>query len=217
MFKALRALALLAPVAFLLGQTSAPDGPFLEKPYLQLGNSPRLSSPESLMLLWHTSAEAGNWGVEIKTSKDASWRAMDKPATTSVDRARNSRASGLPLAAQGPGSRRRLPISGIEIGRRRFCRFRTRAEIGRPANSAVVFGDCAQGTPASRAIAYQASLAKPDFVLIPGDIVYSSGRISEYREKFFPVYNADTASPRLARPCCGQSPSSRQSAITMRC
>jgi hypothetical protein len=64
----------------------------------------------------------------------------------------------------------------------------------------VLFGDCAQGTPASRAIAYQASLANPDFIFIPGDIIYDSGRISEYRQKFFPVYNAETPSPDTGAP-----------------
>jgi phosphodiesterase/alkaline phosphatase D-like protein len=64
----------------------------------------------------------------------------------------------------------------------------------------VVFGDCAQDTSSQRAIAYQAYLAKPDFVLITGDIVYSDGRISQYRERFFPVYNADDASPTDGAP-----------------
>ena len=55
----------------------------------------------------------------------------------------------------------------------------------------VLFGDCGQGTPSENTVAYQAYLAKPDFLFIPGDIVYSSGRISEYRERFYPTYNAD--------------------------
>ena len=37
-------------------------------------------------------------------------------------------------------------------------------------------------------------VSKPDFVMIPGDIVYEYGLISEYREKFWPVYNADEPS-----------------------
>ena len=64
----------------------------------------------------------------------------------------------------------------------------------------VVFGDCGQGTLGENAIAYQAYLAKPDFLFIPGDIVYSSGRISEYRVKFFPTYNADEPSASRGAP-----------------
>src|SRR5207253_2847474 len=37
-------------------------------------------------------------------------------------------------------------------------------------------------------------------VFIPGDIVYTNGRISEYRLKFFPVYNADQASADTGAP-----------------
>src|SRR5258706_1403205 len=60
--------------------------------------------------------------------------------------------------------------------------------------ASFLFGDCGQGTPAENAVALQAFLAKPGFVFIPGDIVYGSGRISEYRTKFFPSYNADEPS-----------------------
>ncbi|MEP6755298.1 MAG: metallophosphoesterase, partial [Chthonomonadales bacterium] len=58
----------------------------------------------------------------------------------------------------------------------------------------VVFGDCGEGTPGEKQIAYQTSVLNPDFIFIPGDIVYTHGSISEYRKNFFPVYNADKAS-----------------------
>src|SRR5262249_17039034 len=45
-----------------------------------------------------------------------------------------------------------------------------------------------------------AYLAKPDFIFIPGDIVYGSGRISEYRTKFFPNYNTDEPSQANGAP-----------------
>jgi 3',5'-cyclic AMP phosphodiesterase CpdA len=200
MFKPLRALALLAPVTFLLGQTGAPDGPFLEKPYLQLGNSPKLSESESLMLLWHTSAVPGNWGVEIKTSKDGAWRPMDKPAATSVN------APGIPphlvyrslLKGLVPGEDFQYRV--LKSGDTVFTSSGKARKSASQAQHFVLFGDCAQGTPASRAIAYQASLAKPDFIFVPGDIVYTSGRISEYQKNFFPVYNAETASPDVGAP-----------------
>jgi len=37
-------------------------------------------------------------------------------------------------------------------------------------------------------------------VMIPGDIVYGRGRVSEYRENFWPIYNADQASPDVGAP-----------------
>jgi hypothetical protein len=49
-------------------------------------------------------------------------------------------------------------------------------------------------------IAYRAYREQPDFVLITGDIVSARGRISEYRDKFWPIYNADEASPVRGAP-----------------
>ncbi len=70
---------------------------------------------------------------------------------------------------------------------------------GQPYRFAV-FGDCAAGTAEQKAVAYQTYLARPDFVLIAGDIVYTRGRISEYREKFWPVYNSDAAALTAGAP-----------------
>jgi hypothetical protein len=79
------------------------------------------------------------------------------------------------------------------------ARARARQPAGRP-HRFVAFGDCAAGTPGQKAVAYQAYLARPDFVMITGDIVYSRGRISEYLNRFFPVYNSDVAAPGLGAP-----------------
>src|SRR5205823_3485865 len=49
-------------------------------------------------------------------------------------------------------------------------------------------------------IAYRTYQLKPDFVFIPGDIVYQRGTAAEYREKFFPVYNSDSASATVGAP-----------------
>jgi acid phosphatase type 7 len=64
----------------------------------------------------------------------------------------------------------------------------------------VVFGDAGNGSPSQKKIAYRTYLSKPDFVVITGDIVYTHGRLSEYREKFFPVYNNETPSLETGAP-----------------
>ncbi len=200
MLRSARFLALLLPAALLVGQNNASDGPFVEKPYLQLGNSPKLESSESLELMWHTTSDPAKWSVEVKTSKDSTWRAMDKPAAQAVN------APGIEphlvyrahLTGLIPGEEFRYRVSknGDEV-------FSASARARKSAAQSyrfVVFGDCAQGTPSSRAIAYRASENHPDFIFIPGDIVYSSGEISEYRTKFFPVYNADNAAADIGAP-----------------
>jgi hypothetical protein len=70
--------AWLFAAAALLSQTSG-STPFLEKPYLQLGDAPNLSASESLVLMWHTANTPSDWKVELRTSKDSTWRAAGQP------------------------------------------------------------------------------------------------------------------------------------------
>jgi 3',5'-cyclic AMP phosphodiesterase CpdA len=173
---------------------------FLEKPYLQLGDAPQLSASEKLTLLWHAAAESGDWSVELRTSKDQKWRSAAAPA-----------AQKIAVATIEPHVVYRVQLSELIPGEEFRYRVRKSGETvfesaARARKSAaqsqrfVLFGDCAQDTPAERAVAYQASRVNPDFVFITGDIVYSSGRISEYRKKFFPVYNSDQADAQTGAP-----------------
>ena len=184
-------LALLA-AAPLLAQS-----PFVEKPYLQLGNTP---GAESLTLLWHAPDRDAAWNVEVRTSKDSKWRAVNAPSAQSVrapgiDAHRVYRAQLSKLVA-GEEFQYQVLKDGKAV-------FEATGRARKSANQAqhfVVMGDVAQNTPGQKAVAHQVSLAKPDFVFITGDIVYSSGRISEYREKFFPIYNADADSAEVGAP-----------------
>ncbi|HXA51180.1 MAG TPA: metallophosphoesterase [Candidatus Acidoferrum sp.] len=220
MTKIVSAAVSLAAAALLLSQTSPAPGPFLEKPYLQLGDAPKLSGAESLVLMWHTDKTPAQWTVEVRTSKDAAWRAVGQPSSQTI-----SVPAGQPAVAGKDGAKKDAPASpAIEphlVYRARLTNlvpgeeFRYRVlKAGQPVFDAtaharksagqpyrfVLFGDCGQGTPAENAVAYQAYLAKPDFIFIPGDIVYGSGRIAEYRTKFFPTYSTDEPSAQNGAP-----------------
>jgi 3',5'-cyclic AMP phosphodiesterase CpdA len=181
---------------------------FIEKPYLQLGDAPQLTTPETMMLLWHT-AEPGAWSVEVRTSRSKTWQAMAAPAFQTV--AAIAAVTAPPAQAIPQHYVYRARLTGLTPGEEFQYRVlnagttafaasgKARKAVGQPVRFAL-FGDCSQNTPGQRAIAYQASLGKPDFVFITGDIVYSSGRISEYRDKFFPIYNADTAGNESGAP-----------------
>ena len=205
--------------AVLLSQTSE-SKPFLEKPYLQLGDAPNLSASESLVLMWHTANTPSDWKVELRTSKDSTWRAAGQPKAQVI-----SAPAGEPAVAGKDGAKKDAPASaaidahlvyrasltGLAPGEKFRYRLlqagkpvfeasaRARKPTGQPFRF-VLFGDCGQGTPSENAVAYQAYLAKPDFVFIPGDIVYSSGRISEYRDRFYPIYNADEPGATIGAP-----------------
>jgi 3',5'-cyclic AMP phosphodiesterase CpdA len=212
--------ASLLSIVLLLSQVPKAGAQFLEKPYLQLGDSPNLSASESLMLLWHTGNTPAEWTVEVRTAKNSKWRAAEMPSSQTV-----VAPAGAPAVAGRDGAKKDAPgspaieshlvyrarmtglIPGLEFSYRVLksgkpvfeSTARARKSAAQP-HRFVLFGDCGEGTPAQNAVAYQAYLAKPDFIFIPGDIVYGAGRISEYRTRFFPSYNADEAAAGIGAP-----------------
>jgi hypothetical protein len=175
-------------------------GPFLVKPYLQLGNFPAGQAADGLVLLWQTDDASADWSVDYQAGADRPWRPAEAPT---------SRRIAVPSIA--PHRVYRAALAGLMPGGEFSYRVRKGGEVvfasqGRARKAAdqpyrfVAFGDCAQGTDEQKAVAHRAYLARPDFVMIPGDIVYARGRVSEYREKFWPVYNADEPSPALGAP-----------------
>lgn len=78
----------------------------------------------------------------------------------------------------------------------REAAFKTRASAGKTVRFVAV-GDMATGKPEQNGIAWQIAQQKPDFMVALGDIVYSSGRASQYMHHFWPTYN-DVPSPGQA-------------------
>ncbi len=173
---------------------------FIIKPYVQLGNYPRQGSTEQLELLWHAKS-AHSWAVQARVYGESSWRA---PVAVT--------AQTLTIAALGETERclvtlHRLP-AGVEVEYRVLCdgaiafasRVRTRNGRNQPYRFAVA-GDL--GAPVEgheQRIAHQIHLRSPHLLVVPGDIVYDRGRVSEYMRNFFPVYNSDDASPANGAP-----------------
>jgi hypothetical protein len=170
---------------------------FLARPYLQLGGS---QAPGKLLILWHAPDVDAPWAVEFRTQADRDWKTAKAPKFNRVA-----------VAGIEPHRVYRATIKVVEPGGAFSYRVRKGDDVlfeaAGHAPKAVdqphrfaVFGDCGAGTPEQRLIAYRAFLSRPDFVMITGDIVYGKGLISEYREKFWPVYNADEASPSTGAP-----------------
>ncbi|HKD10415.1 MAG TPA: metallophosphoesterase [Bryobacteraceae bacterium] len=150
-----------------------------------MGNS---SDPGSLALVWHTPDCDGEWTVETRNERDETWCAGQLPR-------------GIPIRAPGiaPHCVFHSTMSGLDPGDL-FCYrvarngvpvFQSSARAKRAkgqASRVVLFGDCSHNRPVQREIARQAVAANPDFILLTGDMVYDYGRITEYREEFFPAY-----------------------------
>lgn len=174
--------------------------PFIEKPYLQLGDAPHLADPETIEIVWQADDQEKDWRVKYRQTSSAPWKSAEAPqarriAVVSIApyRLYRSKISGL---QPGAVFDYRVLLAGKEVF---HATGRARKSFAQPYRFAL-FGDCGEDSPGQRGVAYQVSLLHPDFVFIPGDIVYKRGRVSEYRVKFFPIYNSDAASPTAGAP-----------------
>ncbi len=181
----------------LLAWGQAPAEPFLVKPYLQLGAVPAL---DALSLLWHAADQDAAWSVILRPAGQGGQVLELRPtwvrvAVPSLDPHRVYTALLRPLR---PGAAFSYQV--MRDGQPVFQgAAKARQGAGSPSRVAVL-GDLATAGPATRAIASQLYKQRPDLVVVPGDIVYEDGRISEYRRNFFPVYNADQDGPALGAP-----------------
>ena len=108
------------------------------------------------------------------------------------------RLFNVPLTRLEPGAEFEYQVS--RNGRVVFAaKGKARASAGQPYRF-VVTGDTGANTNQEKRIVHQIHQARPDFFAIAGDIVYSTGRMVEYREKYFPIYNSDVASPEMGAP-----------------
>ncbi len=177
---------------------------FTAVPYIQPGpaGGPLNEGNESVVVAWQTDSRPADFTVEYGLTPRYGRRAT-------VVRA--SRSGGDPKK-EGEG---RLNYAATLTGLRLATTYHYRVKQGeslvaegycttrKPRGTAVrfvAFGDNSYGEMGQRAIAYWAYHARPDFVMNTGDNVYESGRDDEYQRYFFPIYNAEVASPGVGAP-----------------
>jgi hypothetical protein len=210
------------------------SGPFVEKPYLQIGRSRSVGSDTEIEVLWHARDEPQPWSVLYKGKAETEWRKSAAPDSQPVrlwsddhdqlrleswstgkdeygNPARINSYSTVPLPTIEPHRVWKARLTGLKAGARFDYQVlldgkpvfaadgRTRPARGQRARIALVadFGD---PLPAPRAIAHRILVEQPDVVVMPGDMVYLHGRVSEYRRGYFPNYNSDVASPSTGAP-----------------
>jgi 3',5'-cyclic AMP phosphodiesterase CpdA len=156
------------------------------KPYLQIGRNP---SPESLELLWHAPDSTAAWAVEYQVG--GSWKKAPRPTATpvAVPTVPPHVVFRAHLADLRPGQPFAYRVT--RAGQVVFTAEGKAPKTGSQPYRFVAFADIGAETPVQKQLAARAFLEKPDFVVVPGDIVYERGLISEYRTRFWPVYNAD--------------------------
>ena len=193
MKKAAIAVVLLAVSSF--AQRAGQDGTFLVKPYLQLGTDAKETN--TLALLWQANSSTGEWIVEWKpASSDRfhSIKALSRPVALGTRHFVYQ--ATLNRLKPGESFAYRVLLGGKEV----FTAEGHARIAGDAPYRFAVFGDCGADSSGQKSIAFETYKFKPDFVFIPGDIVYWHGLANEYHTKFFPVYNADAASKGAGAP-----------------
>jgi 3',5'-cyclic AMP phosphodiesterase CpdA len=193
------------------GWEEADDGVFLVKPYLQWGAGPQPGSPAGVEVLWQGADRDESWTLEVSAAGDTDapgeWVTVGPPSARRVaieglrPRRLYRRTAGVPGGTPGADFHYRVLRDGVPV-------FEARARApwnARHPHRFVVFGDGGADTAAQREVAYQTYQARPDFVLITGDLVYYKGSFSEYLHHFFPIYNSDSAAPASGAPLLRQT------------
>jgi 3',5'-cyclic AMP phosphodiesterase CpdA len=177
---------------------------FLVKPFIQLGNEPKLQPAESLEVVWLSIEKdlksAENWKVEFDRDNSSQWES-----------GKITESQQLGFVSSQPFFRNVAKLSGLKPGQPFSYRLTrdgkehflsnasARKSVDQPFRFAVA-GDIGSGSSGQRKVAHQIALKKPDFFVIPGDIVYDRGLVSEYLARFFPIMNADSSSPSTGAP-----------------
>jgi 3',5'-cyclic AMP phosphodiesterase CpdA len=183
-----------------LEPVETPAATFITAPYLQLGEA--ATGPDQLAVVWQApESDAAPWKVETRPEGAGIWKVATAPVSRAV------RVDGVP-----PQRIWSVALSGLEPGKRFdyrvlradkpvfSARARARRGPGEATQRIVLFGDGGNASDGQKRVAYQASLAQPDLVVMTGDLVYDRGRFSEYAQRFFPIYNAPAADPAAGAP-----------------
>ena len=179
--------------------TSAAGAVFLAKPYVQLGSGQgNRFGRQSLSILWQTPDEDAAWALELKPDAAKDWiKANAQPTMRRIAVAGVAPHRVYACSAAQRGLNGGYPF-GYRVLRNEQPVFESQCRARMPGDApfrVVAFGDSGADTPAQRQIAYQTYQLKPDMVLLTGNVASPTGRIADYRQKFFPIYNADNADP----------------------
>lgn len=160
----------------------------LVAPYVQPGNGTSLDGQDVKVIAWLTDQKPGEFTVEFGPAKQFDKSAT--PARVALNLSPKQRyfkyAATLPELPFNAEISYRVKLAGKLV---REGAFSTRRTADQAITFAVV-GDAADGKADAKVIAHQMWLARPEFALIVGDIVYSRGLVGEYMTNFWPVYNS---------------------------
>lgn len=173
---------------------------FIAKPYVQLGQGKIEAGKVSHDILFLARNDKHEWELEYKTVNSKGWQ-KGKAFTKSILEDTQSEAvtlfsttvSGLPV---GKSFNYRVYRDGMET-----FSSTAKAQVAEDQPfKFVVAGDLGAGSHGQRRIAQRIYSESPDLWVMPGDLVYNMGLLSDYLARFFPIFNADESKETLGAP-----------------
>ncbi|MBI2812291.1 MAG: metallophosphoesterase [Candidatus Melainabacteria bacterium] len=173
------------------------NGYFFVKPHFQVGSGE--THLRSLTVAFHIFPDQAKWRTDYKRSDKKKWHeAKAVKSQFRVDNVLDNVRYLATLEELSAGCVYQYRISrNDEVV---FSGSVTAPKKAAQSSRFAIFGDVADGSAASKRIAYAVHEAAPDLVMLAGDLVYEDGRVSEYVSNFFPVYNSDDATPETGAP-----------------
>ena len=199
-FSLVTALAAACSVSQEIRAYFTPPEIFIAKPYVQLGQGKIEGDMVSHDILFLARNDKHEWELEFKTASSKGWQ-KGKAFTKSILEETQPEAvtlfsttiSGLPV---GKPFSYRVYRDGMET-------FSSTAKAQVAENQPfkfVVAGDLGAGSHGQRRIAQRIYSESPDLWVMPGDLVYNMGLLSDYLARFFPIFNADESKETLGAP-----------------
>ncbi len=182
---------------------------FIAKPYVQLGqgqvrkSSKADSSDQSQVshdILFLARDDKHEWELEYKSQTSKGW-AKGEPFKKSVLEEQQVEAvtlfsSTIPDLPAGKPFSYRIFRDGMEV-----FSATAKAQVAEDQPfKFVVAGDLGAGSHGQRRIAQRIYSESPDLWVMPGDLVYNMGLLSDYLARFFPIFNADESKDTLGAP-----------------
>ena len=196
-------------------QAGQPNSSFIVKPYLQLGLEAK-SDASAATVVWFTSNDSHKWSASVKSGKATEYRLAD----SLLERLIALPGFSSPIKKYTVRLKKLTPgeTFSYQIRQDETLVFEATATARKSAEQpfkVAIFGDCGENTYGQREIANEVFKAKPDFVLIPGDIVYRNGLYSQYLTNYFPIYNLDPSPESANKESAKREAASKVLAVPM--
>lgn len=183
------------------------SGQMLEvPPFIQPGDAPDLHH-ERKVIVWQTDSTRSNFFVEFRKGKNFDEEhGIHQAKVERVKLEFNGKVSWLYRAHLDHLEFDHEYAYRIKAENRLVAQNSFKSRTHHHKTKFAVWGDCGTGSPGQAAVAYQIYQKKPEFALLTGDLVYSNGQVSEYRDRFFKQYCSPIATINRGAPLMQQIP-----------